>query len=192
MLLFLKIFAAIFVAEMGDKTQLLMVAMTSRYKMRDICIGSACSILALNAIAVTLGAFISELIPPFIIKFAAAIAFLYFACSSLKKEDDEEEETEHKSLGHPILTVFATFFIAEFGDKTQLTAITFAANEGAGKALMVCLACSAGLFVADIIGMMVGHVIKEHTSGGFLNKLAFVLFLVFGIMTGAEAVSLIL
>ena len=48
MALFFTILLTMFIAEMGDKTQLLLVAMTSRFKLRDIIIGSAASILVLN------------------------------------------------------------------------------------------------------------------------------------------------
>ena len=44
MALFCTILLTMFIAEMGDKTQLLLVAMTSRFKLRDIIIGSAASI----------------------------------------------------------------------------------------------------------------------------------------------------
>ena len=45
MALFIKILLTMFIAEMGDKTQLLLVAMTSRFKLRDIILGSAAAIL---------------------------------------------------------------------------------------------------------------------------------------------------
>lgn len=191
MLLFVQILLTMFIAEMGDKTQLLMVAMTSRFKLRDILIGSALSILALNALAVGLGALISQMIPGWLIKIVAALAFFYFAWSTLKGED-EEEESDHKGVGHPILTVFGTFFLAELGDKTQLTAITFAANEGLQNALIVWLACSIGLFAADLVGMLAGYLLKSKTPEGFLDKLAFVIFAVFGVTTLAEGTGLLL
>ena len=55
MALFCTILLTMFIAEMGDKTQLLLVAMTSRFKLRDIIIGSAASILVLNGLAVGVG-----------------------------------------------------------------------------------------------------------------------------------------
>lgn len=199
MILFFKILFTMFVAEMGDKTQLLMVAMTSRYKLRDIIIGSAASILALNAMAVGLGALISNLIPAWLIKIIAALAFFYFAWSTLKKKETEEEEKAVEQAKHPILTVFGTFFIAELGDKTQLTAITFAASEGVAlslsgieNAVLIWLACSIGLFAADLIGMLIGYLLKSKTPEGFLDKLAFVIFAVFGVLTLHEGAALIL
>ena len=55
MALFLKILLTEFIAEMGDKTQLMLVALTSRYKIRDIVIGTAAAVLVLNGIAVLIG-----------------------------------------------------------------------------------------------------------------------------------------
>ena len=45
MLLFLKVFFTEFIAEMGDKTQLMLIALTSKYKLRDIILGTAAAIL---------------------------------------------------------------------------------------------------------------------------------------------------
>ncbi len=197
MLLFFQILLTMFIAEMGDKTQLLMVAMTSRYKLRDILLGSAASFLALNALAVGVGALISQVIPTYLIKIIAGLAFFYFAWSTFRKEEEEDEGHEHKeSKFPPMVTVFGTFFLAELGDKTQLTAITFAANEGANKAiqtaLLVWLACSIGLFLADLVGMLVGYLLKSKTPDGFLNKLAFVIFAIFGFTTVHEGFGLVL
>ena len=191
MLLFFQILFTMFIAEMGDKTQLLMVAMTSRFKLRDILIGSAASILALNALAVGVGTLISELIPGWLIKIVAALAFFYFAWSTLRGEKEDEEDSGRTSV-HPIFTVFGTFFLAELGDKTQLTAIAFAANEGLENALVVWLACSVGLFAADLVGMLLGYLLKSKLPEGFLDKLAFVIFAVFGVTTLAEGAGLLL
>ena len=51
--------------------------------------------------------------------------------------------------------------LAELGDKTQLTAITFGANEGMNAALIVWIACSLGLFAADILGMLAGYLLMS-------------------------------
>ena len=56
MLLFLKVFFTEFIAEMGDKTQLMLIALTSKYKLRDIILGTAAAILVLNGLAVLAGA----------------------------------------------------------------------------------------------------------------------------------------
>lgn len=192
MLLFLKIMFTEFIAEMGDKTQLMLVALTSRFKLRDIIIGTAAAILVLNGLAVLLGGLVSEIIPTWLIRLVAASAFLFFAITSLKGDDDEEEAKEENVSRFAPLTVFCTFFVAELGDKTQLTAITFGANEGMNAAVTVWLACSIGLFAADILGMLIGYLLKSKTPDGLLNTLAFFIFAIFGNITMHEGLGLLL
>ena len=183
MILFFKVFLTEFIAEMGDKTQLMLIALTSKYKLRDIILGTAAAILVLNGLAVLAGG---------LIKIIAAFAFLYFAASTLAGDDDEEEEGSGRSrIRFAPLAVFCTFFVAELGDKTQLTAITFGANEGMSSALIVWLGCSLGLFLADILGMLLGYLLKSKTPEGLLNTLAFAIFSVFGIFTLYQGLKLI-
>ena len=192
MILFFKIFFTEFIAEMGDKTQLMLIALTSKHKLKDIILGTAAAILVLKGLAVLAGGLVSEFIPDWLIKTAAALAFLYFAASTIAGDDDDEEEEGGKSkIKIAPLAVFCTFFLAELGDKTQLTAITFGANEGMGAAFVVWIACSLGLFAADILGMLVGYLLKSKTPDGLLNTLAFVIFSIFGVYTLYQGLKLI-
>lgn len=193
MLLFLKVFLTEFIAEMGDKTQLMLIALTSKYKLRDIILGTGVAILVLNGIAVLAGGLVSRFVPDWLIKMIAALAFLYFAISTIVGNKDEEEENAGKSkIKFAPLAVFCTFFVAELGDKTQLTAITFGANEGMSAAFIVWIACSLGLFAADVIGMLIGYLLKSKTPDGLLNTLAFIIFSVFGVFTLYQGLNLML
>ena len=193
MLLFLKVFFTEFIAEMGDKTQLMLIALTSKYKLRDIILGTAAAILVLNGLAVLAGGLISEFIPDWLMKTIAALAFLYFATSTIAGDDDDEEEEGGKTkIKFAPLAVFCTFFVAELGDKTQLTAITFGANEGLSAAVVVWLACSLGLFAADVIGLLIGYLLKSKAPEGILNTVAFFIFSIFGILTLRQGFGLLL
>lgn len=196
MILFWKILLTEFIAEMGDKTQLMLIALTSKYKIRDILIGTAAAIMVLNGIAVLAGGFVSEFVPTWLIRIIAACAFMYFAISTLAGEDEEEEEAETGKAGilsrFAALAVFSTFFVAELGDKTQLTAITFGANEGLKNGLIVWSACCIGLFAADILGMMAGYLLKSKMPEGFLSGIAFLVFSVFGIVTLRQGLILLM
>ena len=189
-MLFLKVLLTEFIAEMGDKTQLMLVAMTSKFKIRDIILGTAAAILVLNGLAVLAGGLVGSLIPDWIIKIIAAFAFLYFAITSLTEDDEEEEESANNKIKIAPIAVFCTFFVAELGDKTQLTAIAFGANEGLSSALIVWIGCSIGLFAADIIGMLLGYLLKSKMPEGFLHLLAFAIFAVFGILTFRQGILL--
>jgi len=189
MILFLKVFFTEFIAEMGDKTQLMLIALTSKYKLKDIILGTAAAIFVLNGLAVLAGGLVSEFVPEWLIKNIAALAFLYFAASTVS--DGDEEENGRSKIKFAPLAVFCTFFVAELGDKTQLTAITFGANEGMGAALIVWIGCSLGLFAADILGMLIGYLLKSKTPDGLLNTLAFVIFSIFGVYTLYQGLKLI-
>lgn len=189
-MLFLKIMLTEFIAEMGDKTQLMLVAMTSKYKLKDIILGTAIAVLVLNGLAVLAGGLVSEFVPDWLIKLIAGAAFLYFAGSTLSGDDEDEEEVKDGKIKFAPVAVFSTFFVAELGDKTQLTAITFGANEGMDKAIIVWLACSIGLFAADMVGMLVGYLLKSKTPDGFLNTLAFIIFAIFGVITVYQGLAM--
>ena len=192
MLLFMKVLFTQFIAEMGDKTQLMLVAMTSKFKLKDILLGTGVAILVLNGLAVLAGGFVSTVVPTWLIRLIAGAAFLFFAATTLKGDDDEEENVKDRKIKFAPLSVFCTFFVAELGDKTQLTAITFGANEGLSAAVVVWLACSLGLFAADVIGLLIGYLLKSKAPEGILNTVAFFIFSIFGILTLRQGFGLLL
>lgn len=192
MLLFMKVLFTQFIAEMGDKTQLMLVAMTSKFKLKDILLGTGVAILVLNGLAVLAGGLVSTVVPTWLIRLIAGAAFLFFAATTLKGDDDEEENVKDRKIKFAPLSVFCTFFVAELGDKTQLTAITFGANEGLSAAVVVLLACSLGLFAADVIGLLIGYLLKSKAPEGILNTVAFFIFSIFGILTLRQGFGLLL
>jgi len=191
--LFFTVLFTVFVAEMGDKTQLMLIAMTSKYKIRDICIGTAIAILVLNGLAVIAGGLLNHFLSAnlWIVKLIATAAFFYFAVTSLKYDDEDEEAGNSKFSFAPI-AVFCTFFVAELGDKTQLTAITFGATNGLNaNAIWIWVASSIGLFAADIIGMLIGYFLHGKTPSWLFNTLAFVIFTIFGFVNLQSGLKLL-
>ena len=94
---------------MGDKTQLMLIALTSKYKLRDIILGTGVAILILNGLAVLAGGLVSEFVPEWVIKMIAALAFLYFAASTIAGDDEEEEDGGKTKIKFAPLAVFCTF-----------------------------------------------------------------------------------
>lgn len=194
MIIFLTVLATIFIAEMGDKTQLLLVAMAGKYRIPHILTGTWLATVVLNVLAVCVGAALSNYLDMRLIKMVAGLAFFWFAYATLKGEDDEEEEKEMKHNWGPIFAIFGSFFIGELGDKTQLTGITMAATyteHNIMNAFYVFLGCTLGLILADLIGLIVGVVLKSKMPAGILNTISFFIFAVFGIVSIREAMHLI-
>jgi putative Ca2+/H+ antiporter (TMEM165/GDT1 family) len=85
-----------------------------------------------------------------------------------------------------ISTVFATIFIAELGDKTQLATMLFASNREIGK-LTVFVGASLALIATSAIGVAAGGVISYYISEKFLHYLAGAGFIGIGIWTLLKA-----
>ena len=194
MIIFLTVLITIFVAEMGDKTQLLLVAMAGKYKIPHILTGTWLATVVLNLMAVGVGAALSNYLDMRIIKLVAGVAFFWFAYAAVKSDDEEEKQREMRHNIGPVFAIFCSFFIGELGDKTQLSAITLAANytnQSLMNAVYVFLGCTLGLILADLIGLIAGIVLKSKIPAGILNALSFVIFSVFGVLSIREAMGLI-
>jgi len=85
-----------------------------------------------------------------------------------------------------MITVFASVFIAELGDKTQLATLLFAA-DGAVNKLAVFVAASAALVVATGIGVLAGGLVSQHVSPSVLKYVAGAGFIAIGIWTLVRA-----
>ncbi len=81
-----------------------------------------------------------------------------------------------------IATVFASVFVAELGDKTQLATLLFSA-ESAGSRATVFLAASGALVVATAIGVLAGGFVAQHVSPSTLKVVAGAGFIAIGVWT---------
>jgi len=80
------------------------------------------------------------------------------------------------------LTIFASVFLAELGDKTQLATMLFAADKEVSK-YTVFFAASAALIVASALGVLAGSLLSEYINEKYLHYIAGVGFIVIGAVT---------
>jgi putative Ca2+/H+ antiporter (TMEM165/GDT1 family) len=83
-------------------------------------------------------------------------------------------------------TVFASVFIAELGDKTQLATMLFASDKETSK-LTVFLGAAAALIVTSALGVLAGSVLAQFISEKVLRYLAGVGFIAIGLWTLVKA-----
>jgi putative Ca2+/H+ antiporter (TMEM165/GDT1 family) len=79
-------------------------------------------------------------------------------------------------------TIFASVFIAELGDKTQLATMLFAADKEVSK-VTVFLAASAALIVASALGVLAGSLLSETINEKLLHYIAGIGFIGIGAFT---------
>jgi putative Ca2+/H+ antiporter (TMEM165/GDT1 family) len=91
-------------------------------------------------------------------------------------------EWVHKVNWTVFLTIFASVFIAELGDKTQLATMLFAADKEVSK-YTVFFAASAALIVASAVGVLAGSLLAKYINEKYLHYVAGVGFIGIGVFT---------
>lgn len=176
---YLKAFSLIFMAEMGDKTQILAMAFATQYPVLKVLTGIGIGAFLNHGLAVLLGSLLSTIIDIEIMQIVAGFAFVGFGLWTLKIENDEEEDKSQQKYG-PILTVSIAFFIGELGDKTQLTAITLSTE--ALYPFIILLGTVSGMIATGALGIYVGKKLGDKIPELIIKYLASSVFLLFGFL----------
>jgi putative Ca2+/H+ antiporter (TMEM165/GDT1 family) len=185
---FLLSFGVIFLAELGDKSQLKALAFATRFPAIPVLIAITIATLIVHLASVALGATVALALPTNVIAIVAGLAFLVFAGWTLRGDridEGDEEKARRDARRSVIVTVGTAFFLAELGDKTMLATITLATNHGA---LGTWLGSTAGMVAADAIAIAVGKVLGTRLPERAIRIGAAVAFVVFGLILILEGV----
>ena len=107
-------------AEMGDKTQLLAFILAAQFKKPvPIILGILCATLINHGLAGALGAWITSLLSPDVMRWILGLSFIGMAIWTLIPDEIEEEETQVAKHMGVFGATLVTFFLAEMGDKTR-------------------------------------------------------------------------
>lgn len=172
-------FFVVLIAEMGDKTQFLVMAFAAKYDWKRVFCGMLLGILVVHSVAVAVGALAGEWIPADLMAIIASVIFIIFGIWTLR--GDEEEEEAHDSSFGPVLTVASTFAIGEMGDKTQFAAMTMAAQYD-GAWLGVLIGAVLGMIVADSLGIIAGSWLHCRLPAKKMRWFSAGIFLLFGVV----------
>lgn len=172
---FLIPFSAIFLAELGDKTQLAVFCLSSKTKRHaSLLAGVMLAFLITNGLAVMLGGLLTAVIPQDIIRKGAGVLFILFGVLSLldRKEDAECE------LKSPFISGFMMILAAEMGDKTQIASAIFSASY---DPLLVLAGAMCALLSVSILGIYFGRLVASKIKKKYISAAAAAVFIVLGI-----------
>ncbi len=180
---FLTALLVIGLAELGDKTQLLTFSLATRYNVKSVISGVILATALLQFVAVVTGGIIYKLVPQLVIKVFAGFLFILFGVwFALTKEAEENVRiTKYKN---PLFVAFITFFLAEFGDKTQLATMTLATKYP--NPYHVWLGATLGMGLVNITGALIGRRFRTVIPWQKLKWLTAAIFVAFGILTFLE------
>ncbi|MEV4005105.1 TMEM165/GDT1 family protein [Actinomadura sp. NPDC049753] len=189
---FLISLAVIFVAELGDKSQLMAMTFATRFRALPVLIGITAATAIVHLASVALGAALGAALPTGPISIIAGIAFLGFALWTLRGDelDDAERDKARLATGSAILAVGGAFFLAELGDKTMLATVTLAADHGGLAGLTgVWLGSTVGMVAADALAIVVGQILGRRLPERVIKYGAAAGFAVFGVLLLIEGIT---
>lgn len=183
---FLVSFGVIFVAELGDKSQLMALAFAARYKPAPVLIAITIATAIVHLASVAIGAIVGAALPTRPINAIAALAFVFFGLWTLRGDElsDEDEERAKRTTRNVIVSVGTVFFLAELGDKTMLATVTLATREGV---VGTWLGSTIGMVAADALAIVVGRALGSRLPERAIKIGASVAFFVFAAILGVEA-----
>lgn len=168
-------------AEIGDKTQLLAFILAAKYrKPLPIILGILVATVANHAFAGALGAWITVLMGPELLRWVLGLSFLGMAIWTLIPDKFDEKDAKFARFGVFGTTLIA-FFLAEMGDKTQIATVALAAQYQAF--LPVVAGTTFGMMIANVPAVFLGKKIAHRMPVKLVHGIAAVIFAILGIAT---------
>jgi putative Ca2+/H+ antiporter (TMEM165/GDT1 family) len=168
-------------AEIGDKTQLLAFLLAARFRRPlPIVFGIFAATVANHAFAAAVGALVSRLLGPDVMRWVLGLAFIGMAAWIMVPDDIDADDAAPARFGVFLTTVIA-FFLAEMGDKTQVATVALAARYP--SALAVVAGTTLGMMLANVPAVYFGDRIAGRVPLRLVHGLAALIFLVLGVAT---------
>lgn len=185
-------FLLVFVSELGDKTQLLVLSFSSKLKASTILIGVALGSFFSHGIAILFGSSIGLLDNSFIhdlLEIVTFLSFIVFGIFSFLPQKDEKENTKKDNfiiklskLGIDyILIISFSIAIGELGDKTFLASIGLGISYPNSKLFLI-IGAILGMVISDLLAIIFGKLLTKKIPETLMQKLSGILFIIFGII----------
>lgn len=169
-------------AEIGDKTQLLAFILAARFKKPlPIVLGILAATVVNHGLAGALGAWITSMLRPEILRWVLGASFIGMAVWTLIPDKMEDEGADIASRLGVFGATLVTFFLAEMGDKTQVATVVMAAHYG--QPVMVVVGTTLGMLIADVPAVFVGDKLADKIPMRLVHAIAAGIFALLGIAT---------
>lgn len=188
---FLIAFSMVFVSELGDKTQLLVLSFSSKGSTIKILLGVAIGSFFSHGLAILFGSSLHILATPLlhsIIKWITYISFLLIGfITLLPKRNDNNNYTKKDGVINKISNLKINYcaiialciMFGELGDKTFLASIGLGVQYPSSKIPLI-LGSIFAMVTCDFIAVVFGKFLNKYISEKSMQKLSGMLFLIFG------------
>ena len=184
-------FLLVFVSELGDKTQLLVLSFSSKTNVKNILLGVALGSFFSHGIAIifgsTLGILNNESFQH-LLKFITYSSFILFGIFSFismnKKEKENSTGIVNKIINMKLnytLIIALSIIVGEFGDKTFLASIGLGIQYPFYKVSLI-IGAILGMVISDLIAIVFGKLLMNKISDKNVKIVSGLLFIIFGII----------
>ncbi len=176
----LNAFGLVFLAELGDKSQIVCMTLAARYGARPVVAGAVLAFALLNAVGVLVGAAVGAYVPTSVVDMLVIALFSGFGLKALWTAGDEDDEVidpnDHRK---PFALAFTMTFFSELGDKTQIAVAGLAATQGA---LGTWVGATLALTATSVLGVVAGRALLAKVPEVWVKRVSGLVFLVFAAM----------
>lgn len=171
-------FLTILVAELFDKSQLSLFLLATKTRHHfQLLLGALVAFAIVDGLAIILGTFLTSLLPPNILKMAAAVLFIIFGIITFLSSNSKED-TKQVSAKNAFFTTIGLILLAEMGDKTQIVTGAFATQY---PPTLVFIGIMAAFTILSIIAIYAGKLLSEKVNVLLLRRFSSIVFIVLGI-----------
>jgi putative Ca2+/H+ antiporter (TMEM165/GDT1 family) len=168
-------------AEIGDKTQLLAFMLAARFRRPlPIILGILAATLANHALAGAVGAWITRVLGPDVLRWILGVSFIAMAIWTLIPDRLDAGEARVPRAG-VFGTTLVAFFLTEMGDKTQIATVALAAQYQAFSAVVA--GTTLGMMIANVPAVLLGQRIAHRMPIRLVHAIAAAIFAIIGIAT---------
>lgn len=172
-------FGLVFLAELGDKSQLLVVSLATRLRRLPVLAGVATAAAVMQLASVTVGALLADRLPRRPLELAGGVLFVGFAAWTLVSRADDAPEQVHTTGRSAYVTAASAFMLAELGDKTMLATIALSAQQ---DRVGVWIGTTAALVTSAALAVAVGAALARRVPEQVVRWLAAAAFATVGVL----------
>ena len=169
----------VFVAELGDKSQLLSMTFATRYRARTVVLGAGLASAAIDLISALAGNVIGDALPRDAVRIAGGVLFLLFAALALRDVANDDEPKPRARGGRAVVVVAVAFAVSEIGDKTMLATMTLATQY---HWMLVWIGSTIGMLVSIVLAVLVGRTLLTAVPLRLVHLLSAALFATVGVL----------
>ena len=178
-------FLLILVAELGDKTQLAVISLSSNYKGLHVFAGAMLAFLAVDGISLAVGGTLLALLPMRLVLAVSGVVFIVFGIVPLLSKKEKDVKLQKRSSTLPLLACFSLISLMELGDKTQIITITLAAET---SPILVLLGITMAFALLTGVAVIMGAKLLSRLPLKWLKIGTSALFIIIGAVSILSAI----